>query len=85
MVRGDGAWVLTSQLQPTEFAKIALIVMLAAFITAKGDKINQSGKLPGWVIVLFLPISGLVAANNFKFRYYSCRYSSAFVMHFCGM
>ena len=37
--------------------------MLAAFITAKGDKINQ-WKTARWVIAFALPISGLVAANN---------------------
>lgn len=64
-VNGKRRWLGIGPLsfQPTEFAKIALIVMLAAFITAKGDKINQ-WKTARWVIVFALPISGLVAANN---------------------
>ena len=51
--------------QPTEFAKIALIIMLASYITVKGDKINQ-WKYMRNVTFMTLPIAGLVAANNFE-------------------
>ncbi len=64
-VNGKRRWLGVGPLsfQPTEFAKIALIIMLAAYITAKGDQINHI-KTARWVIALTLPIAGLVAANN---------------------
>lgn len=49
--------------QPTEFVKIALIVLLAAVITQMGKKIN-SWKNMAVVMGLALPIAGIVAANN---------------------
>ncbi len=64
-VNGKRRWLGVGPLsfQPTEFAKIALIIMLAAYITVKGEQINHI-KTAKWVVVLTLPISGLVAANN---------------------
>ncbi len=49
--------------QPTEFVKIALIVMLAALITQMGKSINQ-WKAMATVMGLALPIAAIVAANN---------------------
>lgn len=42
-VNGKRRWLGVGpfSFQPTEFAKIALIIMLASYITVKGDKINQ--------------------------------------------
>ena len=43
LVNGKRRWlgVGSFSFQPTEFAKIALIIMLAYFITKKGDNINH--------------------------------------------
>ncbi len=49
--------------QPTEFVKIALIVMLAAMIVQLGKNINTKNGVM-LVIVTTLPIAGIVAANN---------------------
>lgn len=64
-VNGKRRWlgVGSASFQPTEFVKIALIVLLAAVITQMGRKIN-SWKAMGLVTVLTLPIAGIVAANN---------------------
>ena len=52
-----------ASIQPTEFVKIALIVMLASMIVQMGKNINEKrGVL--LVIVTTLPIAGIVAANN---------------------
>ena len=64
-VNGKRRWLGVGpfSFQPTEFAKIALIIMLASYITVKGDKINQ-WKYMRNVTFMTLPIAGLVAANN---------------------
>uniref|UniRef100_UPI003FEFAF28 FtsW/RodA/SpoVE family cell cycle protein n=1 Tax=Enterocloster sp. TaxID=2719315 RepID=UPI003FEFAF28 len=64
-VNGKRRWLGVGpfSFQPTEFAKIALIIMLASYITVKGDKINQ-WKYMRNVTIMTLPIAGLVAANN---------------------
>ena len=49
--------------QPTEFVKIALIVMLAAVIAELGSRINK-WKSMGGVLLLTAPLAGLVAMNN---------------------
>lgn len=49
--------------QPTEFVKIALIVMLAAVIAEMGSRINK-WKSMGFVLALTVPLAGLVAMNN---------------------
>lgn len=49
--------------QPTEFVKIALIVMLAVMIVQLGKNVNEK-KGVILVIVTTLPIAGIVAANN---------------------
>ena len=49
--------------QPTEFVKIALIVMLAAVIAEMGSRINR-WKNMGFVLALTAPVAGLVAMNN---------------------
>ena len=54
----DGA-----SIQPTEFVKIALIVMLASMIVQMGKNINEKRGVV-LVIVTTLPIAGIVAANN---------------------
>ena len=64
-VNGKRRWLGVGSLsfQPTEFVKIALIVMLAVLIVQMGRNINtRNGVL--LVIVTTLPIAGIVAANN---------------------
>lgn len=64
-VNGKRRWLGVGSLsfQPTEFVKIALIVMLAAMIVQMGKNINDK-KGVGLVIVSTLPIAAIVAANN---------------------
>lgn len=65
-VNGKKRWleILPGQrIQPTEFVKIALIVLLATLITEMGKRINQ-WKAMAIVIGLTLPIAAIVAANN---------------------
>ena len=64
-VNGKKRWlgVGSARFQPTEFVKIALIVLLATVITQMGKNINQ-WKAMGLVMGLTLPIAGIVAANN---------------------
>lgn len=52
-----------AKFQPTEFVKVALIILLAAIITKMGSKINEWRNM-GFIMVLALPIAGIVAANN---------------------
>lgn len=64
-VNGKRRWlgVGSFSFQPTEFVKIALIIMLAAMIVQMGRNINtRNGVLA--VILTTLPIAGIVAANN---------------------
>ena len=63
VVNGKRRWLVVGpvQFQPTEFVKIALIVLLAAMITQMGKSINQWKAM---VILAALPIAGIVAANN---------------------
>lgn len=64
-VNGKRRWLGVGPLsfQPTEFVKIALIVMLAAMISQMGKNINQKkGVL--LVVIVTIPIAGIVAANN---------------------
>ena len=63
-VNGKRRWLGVGSLsfQPTEFVKIALIVLLAAVITQMGKKIN-SWKAMGVIIGLSIPIAGIVAAK----------------------
>lgn len=64
-INGKRRWLKLGPLsfQPTEFVKIALIVMLAALIVQMGRNINtKNGVLT--VICMSLPIAGIVAANN---------------------
>lgn len=65
VVNGKRRWLVVGpvQFQPTEFVKIALIVLLAAMITQMGKSINN-WKAMAAVIVAALPIAGIVAANN---------------------
>ena len=64
-VNGKKRWlgVGSARFQPTEFVKIALIVLLATVITQMGKNINQ-WKAMGLVMALTVPIAGIVAANN---------------------
>ncbi len=64
-INGKRRWLGVGSLsfQPTEFVKIALIVMLAVVITKMGSKINQWGGML-FIAALTLPIAGIVAANN---------------------
>ena len=49
--------------QPSEFAKIAVILFLSQVIVKKGRKMKQMKTLLG-VMILILPIVGLVGASN---------------------
>ncbi|MDF2888228.1 MAG: cell cycle protein [Lacrimispora sp.] len=62
---GKRRWLGVGNLtfQPTEFVKIALIVMLAIMIVQMGKNINTKNGV-GLIIVTTLPIAGIVAANN---------------------
>ena len=64
-VNGKRRWlgVGSVSFQPTEFVKIALIIMLAAFITELGSNVNK-WKNMGIVLLLATPIAGIVAKNN---------------------
>lgn len=64
-VNGKKRWlgVGSARFQPTEFVKIALIILLATVITQMGKNINQ-WKAMGLVMGLTIPIAGIVAANN---------------------
>ena len=62
---GKKRWLGVGSLtfQPTEFVKIALIVMLAVMIVQMGRNINtRNGVI--LVCITTLPIAGIVAANN---------------------
>lgn len=62
---GKRRWLGVGSLtfQPTEFVKIALIVMLAVMIVQMGRNINtRKGVI--LICVTTLPIAGIVAANN---------------------
>ena len=62
---GKKRWLGVGSLsfQPTEFVKIALIVMLAVMIVQMGRNINTRNGV-FLILVTALPISGIVAANN---------------------
>ena len=64
-VNGKRRWLGVGpfSFQPTEFAKIALIIVLAYYITKKGDKINHL-KPAMRVVYYTVPIAVIVAANN---------------------
>lgn len=64
-VNGKRRWLGVGPVsfQPTEFVKIALIIMLAAFITELGSNVNK-WKNMGIVLLLATPIAGIVAKNN---------------------
>lgn len=64
-LNGKRRWLGVGSLtfQPTEFVKIALIVMLALMIVQMGRNINTKNGA-GLIIVTTLPIAGIVAANN---------------------
>ena len=49
--------------QPSEFAKVAVILFLACMIVKKGAKMKKMKTLL-WVMVCVLPIVGLVGASN---------------------
>ena len=57
-VNGKKRWLPLGpfSFQPTEFVKIALIVLLAAMITTMGMKINK-WKNMGYIVALTLPLS----------------------------
>ena len=49
--------------QPSEFAKVAVILFLAAMVEREGKKIYKMGTLIK-ILVMLLPIVGLVGTNN---------------------
>ncbi len=64
-VNGKRRWlgIGPASFQPTEFVKIALIIMLAAVIVELGKRVNR-WKSMGAILGLALPIAGIVAMNN---------------------
>lgn len=64
-VNGKRRWLQLGPIrfQPTELVKIALIVLLAVWITRMGKKVNSWMAMLS-VLIISLPIAGLVAANN---------------------
>lgn len=64
-VNGKKRWLGygSMRFQPTEFAKIALIIMLAALITQMGRNVNH-WKAAVLVAVLSIPIAYIVGMNN---------------------
>lgn len=64
-VNGSRRWLQIGPVsfQPTEFVKIALILMLAAVISEMGSRINR-WKNMGAVAAISLPLAVIVAANN---------------------
>lgn len=80
-VNGKKRWLGVGpvRFQPTEFVKIALIVMLAAIITVLGNKINEL-KSALSIVFLTLPIAALVGMNNLSSGIIVC--GIAFVMLF---
>ncbi|MCB7318281.1 FtsW/RodA/SpoVE family cell cycle protein [Lacrimispora sp. 210928-DFI.3.58] len=80
-VNGKKRWLGVGPVsfQPTEFVKIALIVMLAAIITVLGNKINEL-KSALSIVFLTLPIAALVGMNNLSSGIIVC--GIAFVMLF---
>lgn len=94
-VNGKKRWLDVGiiRFQPTEFVKIALIVILAVVITQLGRNIDK-GKSMGFVAVLTIPIAGIVAANNlssgiiifgiaFVMLFVACKRKWPFI--FCGV
>ncbi len=93
-INGKKRWLNLgfASFQPTEFVKVALIVLLATLISQIGSKIN-TWRAMGLVVGLTLPIAGIVAANNlssgiiivgigFVMLFVSCRKSWPFFA--CG-
>lgn len=80
-VNGKKRWLPLGpfSFQPTEFVKIALIVLLAAVITTMGTRINKWRNM-GYIVLLTLPIAGLVTMNNLSSGIIVC--GIAFVMLF---
>jgi cell division protein FtsW len=80
-VNGKKRWLAIGPLsfQPTEFVKIALIIMLATLITELGSRINRL-KPAFSVAFLTLPIAFLVGMNNLSSGIIVC--GIAFVMLF---
>lgn len=64
-INGKKRWLKLGSVsfQPTEFVKIALIVLMATLITQMGKKINNWANII-FLGILALPIGGMVAANN---------------------
>ena len=66
-VNGARAWLGTAGLgiQPSEFAKIASILLLAAYFTGIGRTLRPLARLGGGALIVLLPVALILAQNDF--------------------
>jgi cell division protein FtsW len=63
-VNGAPRWIRNGSIQPSELAKIAMAIYIAAWVTSKGDKIRQVsyGLIPFAILIAL--VTGLVLMQN---------------------